>query len=846
MRKINLITSICSILFLVKTYGQEPLKTVNPNDQFILLEDMSDEFNTGNINWSKKWEQTNNLPNIAAWNLTNTANVAEGNYFNRGAAKITARYNGKNNNGTSIAINGKFYNAGCLQSQKSLPANFEGYIEATIRGADIDNSDPHPFNEGIDRARGLCPAFWLYSKFFDRNPAKGGVVYTEIDIQELQQHDFHDNVQDEVEDTESNLHIAFKDGNKRRWVRPKKNPEEQLNKYELGFDPRKDWHTYGCEITKEEINFFVDGKKVGKTLKNTHWSKLPLRVIMSLGMRVPFVDFGGNAFTSFDPQGNYPNNDRLKNLAERARRQLGELPESMYVDYVRVWKKGDTIDEPSCSIDTDLEGVKVTEKTKTSLTVEFDEISGVDTYELRAWRKGDFSGSINMPKAFAFEGGKSSPLTIDGLESGQEYTLVLRGVCIAGESTKLSEINATTIADITSCNTEAIITNVEATDKTKTSITIAFDELSGVDMYELRAWEKGDFSGSISTPKAFSFKGGNSSPLTIENLNAGQEYTLVLRGVCSVGKSTKLSEINATTIADVNKCSVDESISGLKAIDKTKTSITIAFDELSGVDMYELRAWEKGDFSGSINTPKAFSFKGGNTSPLTIENLDSGKEYTLVLRGVCSAGKSTKLSEINARTIADVTKCSVDASISGLQAVTNTESSITLAFDELSGVDMYELRAWKKGDFTGSINMPKAFAFKGGDSSPLTILNLDADEEYTLALRAICKVGKSTKISTINSSTQTLMSRVSIRSVRNKKEVRIFPNPIKENRFSLILKDNTASEINVFDIQGKKVFQRYYNTSTIELNKNDFGKSGLYFIQIKQGETTTIKKVILL
>ncbi len=640
MRKINLIISICSILFLVKTYGQEPLKTVNPNDQFILLEDMSDEFNTGSINWSKKWEQTNNLPNIAAWNLTNTTNVAEGNYFNRGAAKITARYNGKNNNGTSIAVNGKFYNAGCLQSQKSLPANFEGYIEATIRGADIDNSDPHPFNGGIDRSRGLCPAFWLYSKFFDRNPAEDGVVYTEIDIQELQQHDFYDGVQDGVEDTESNLHIAFKDGNRRRWVRPKRNPEEQLNKYELGFDPREGWHTYGCEITKEEINFFVDGRKVGKTLKNTHWSKLPLRVIMSLGMRVPFVDFGGNAFTSFDPQGEYPNNDRLKNLAERARRQLGELPESMYVDYVRVWKKGDTIDEPSCSIDSVLEGVKATEKTKTSITIEFDELSGVENYELRAWEKDDFTGSINMPKAFAF--------------------------------------------------------------------------------------------------------------------------------------------------------------------------------------------------------------KGGNTSPLTIENLDSGKEYTLVLRGVCSVGKSTKLSEINASTIPDVSKCSVDASISSLQVVTNTESSITVVFDELSGVDMYELRAWKKGDFTGSINMPKAFAFKGGNTSPLTIENLDASEEYTLVLRAVCGVGRSTKISTINSATQRLMSRVASESFENKKEVVIYPNPITENRFSIILKDNTTSVINVFDIQGKKIFQKDFNTQTIELNKNDFGKSGLYFIQIKQGETTTIKKIILL
>ncbi|WP_299602883.1 Ig-like domain-containing protein [uncultured Aquimarina sp.] len=337
--KKNVITTMLLCLLILQLYGQQPAITTNANDVFTLVDDMSDEFETGGINWSGKWEQNNNLPNIAAWNLTNSSNVSQGDYFDRGSAKITARYNGVNPDGTSIAVNGKFYNAGCLQSKQSLPPNFEGYIEAVIRGADIDNPDPHPFNGGIDKSRGLCPAFWLYSKFFDNNPADGGVVYTEIDIQELQQHDFYDGVQDGVEDTESNLHIAFKNGNGRRWVRPKQNPDEQLNKYPLGFDPREDWHTYGCEITRDEIHFFVDGKKVGKTLKNTHWGKLPLRVILSLGMRVPFVDFGGNAFTSFDPQGEYPNNQRLKTLAERARKQLGELPESMYVDYVRVWNK---------------------------------------------------------------------------------------------------------------------------------------------------------------------------------------------------------------------------------------------------------------------------------------------------------------------------------------------------------------------------------------------------------------------------------------------------------------------------------------------------------------------------
>ncbi len=825
-----------------------PLKTTNPNDEFVLIENMSDEFNNGTVNWSKKWEETNNLPNIAAWNLTNSNNVAEGNYFNRGAAKITARYNGKNRNGTSIAVNGKFYNAGCLQSQKSLPANFEGYVEAVIRGADIDNDNPHPFNGGIDRARGLCPAFWLYSKFFDANPGPGDVIYTEIDIQELQQHDFHDNKQDLIEDTESNLHIAFKDGNRRRWVRPKRNPEEQLNKYELGFDPRKDWHTYGCEITKEEISFFVDGKKVGKTLKNKHWSKLPLRVILSLGMRVPFVDFGGNAFTSFDPQGTYPNNDRLKNLAERARRQLGELPESMYVDYVRVWNKktdgGDGSDTPLCNADSVITGLTATTSTKTSITVAFNEVKGVDSYELRVWEKGKFTGSINTPKAFAFKGGDSSPLTISDLNPGQEYTLVLRGLCSAGESTEISQIDVTTVPDTPICDTSISVTGLNISAKTKTSLTLTFDEIAGVDTYELRAWEKGNFTGSINTPKAFAFKGGDSSPLTISGLTPGQEYTLVLRGLCSIGGSTEISQIDATTIPDAPQCDIDTTITGLNILTKTKNSLTLAFDEITGVSNYELRAWEKGIFTGSINSPKAFSFKGGDSSPLTISGLNPGEEYTLVLRAVCSAGKSTKISQVNAITIADP-KCAIDTVITGIQTTSSTKTSITLSFDEISGVSKYELRAWKKGKFSGSLNSPKAFAFKGGNSSPLTISGLDENEDYTLVLRAVCSAGKSTKISQINASTKSLVSKViTDNNESTNGKVVIFPNPIKDDYFSIILTDKITSEISVFDIQGKKVFQKQFNEKVITLKKDGLGKTGIYFIQINQGGTTITKKVV--
>ncbi|WP_168796678.1 T9SS type A sorting domain-containing protein [Cognatitamlana onchidii] len=316
-----------SLFISTWVYGQfNPIATIDPNDTWQYEQTYSDEFNSNTIDWSK-WSKTTNLPNVSAWKWNNDTNVTPGTFEGENAVEITMRHNENN-----IPVDGTYFNSGCMQNTTQLPAEFIGYVEARIYGAFILSREATV----LDRRRGVCPAFWLYSDFYDNKPI-GEAVYTEIDVVELQQFDYDalappGERQDDIHDAESNLHLVLNSSSGREWFRPKQPNarDEQLNKYELPgrFDPALGWHTYACEITPTELHFFVDGIKVGRTLNNTYWSDNPLKVIVSLGLRVPFVTFSDNRFQPLDPVTN-----------DRASKNLGEIPTSMYLDYVRVWSK---------------------------------------------------------------------------------------------------------------------------------------------------------------------------------------------------------------------------------------------------------------------------------------------------------------------------------------------------------------------------------------------------------------------------------------------------------------------------------------------------------------------------
>ncbi len=214
------------------------------------------------------------------------------------------------------------------------------------------------------------------------------------------------------------------------------------------------------------------------------------------------------------------------------------------------------------------------------------------------------------------------------------------------------------------CSTSIAISNLKVNDYTDTSITLAFDKLNSVNTYEVRAWPKGQFAGNINNPAAVAYQAGDSSPITINGLKAGTEYTLVIRAICSVGGSSELAQIDAFTSGpcsiDAEITSIDAEITSIRTVGVTNQSISIAFKEFTGENRYEVRAWPKGQFTGNINSPKATSYAGGNSSPITINGLAAGKEYTIVLRAICATGGTSKLMKVDSATSGVVARSSTE------------------------------------------------------------------------------------------------------------------------------------------------------------------------------------------
>ena len=287
------------IIFVAGVAGLLPLsgqtaKNVRPltaeeREKWVIRWNRSDDFSGEAVDW-KKWFKK--PEDFSGWTWDNEGNVA----VKDGVLAITLR------EGT------EGFTSGML---KSYAKGKYGYFEARIKGAAM--------------FPGASPAFWLYSNIDDSVVKAGEVRYSGIDIVELTQRQAHVEGNERVMD--HNLHAILANGEAglvgREWRRPndKRFEKDQANEYRAPFDPRADFHTYGCRVGKEEIVWYVDGVEVGRKA-NKFWHR-PMSVVLSLGVRAPFVKWENNRLVVNEEAGK------------------GEFPTTMFVDYVRVWEMGD-------------------------------------------------------------------------------------------------------------------------------------------------------------------------------------------------------------------------------------------------------------------------------------------------------------------------------------------------------------------------------------------------------------------------------------------------------------------------------------------------------------------------
>ncbi|SNR15571.1 T9SS type A sorting domain-containing protein [Tenacibaculum jejuense] len=338
-------------------------------------------------------------------------------------------------------------------------------------------------------------------------------------------------------------------------------------------------------------------------------------------------------------------------------------------------------------------------------------------------------------------------------------------------------------------------------------------------------------------------------------------------------------------------CGRDVSLTGLAAISNTKTSITVEFDEISGVDFYELRAWKKGDFTGSINETKAISFKSGNSSPLTISDLDINTEYTLVLRGVCEVGKSTKISHINATTSDDyladgvyyIQNPSGDIRINSPsgslvnQSDTNGDSAKWMftkvdthyLIKNLRNNEYLEVpyKVCNIGDDPRNLNVNLATYSKVLDDHQRWKITKIGEDYFLRPLHCDKAVDRPKNKPIlllwsfdVNNKNQNWRIVSVEQSNRTKSNIlkQDFQSDLKIEQdlayismnslgdyLTIHLTKNTSSEITIFNLHGEKVYNNQFNENTIEIKIENLGKKGLYFVKIQQGGYIITKKIVL-
>jgi beta-glucanase (GH16 family) len=273
----------------------------NPNE-WELDTNLSDEFSGNSIN-NSKWN--NNPSDWGPWSWE-----PDNAYQKDNNLSIRMRYE-EHARGVYTKL---FYKSGIIRSLDTITY---GYVEAKIKGI-------HTFP-------GASPAFWLYSigRELDgwnlRENTEGAIRYSEVDVVEMLQSNWtQGHGWDGPEVIDCNLHTVVIENGKELWKRPGGYPELTKNVYNAPWDPREDYHTYGAEIAKNKVTWYIDGKKIAE--KNNLYWHLPMHVTLSLGLRQPHVTYN-----------NCP--DGIDRCPVESEATATGFPTEMKVDWVRCYRK---------------------------------------------------------------------------------------------------------------------------------------------------------------------------------------------------------------------------------------------------------------------------------------------------------------------------------------------------------------------------------------------------------------------------------------------------------------------------------------------------------------------------
>ena len=390
----------------------------------------------------------------------------------------------------------------------------------------------------------------------------------------------------------------------------------------------------------------------------------------------------------------------------------------------------------SCAIPT---GLSVTNITNTSATVSWDAVEGVDNYEVEV-EDGDNTPAYELNRELS-----ATTIEVTGLSPDGEYKVKVKSKCSGGNNSEYTEwvfFNATPGDDPGSGGEGgpcAIPTGLSVTNITNTSATVSWDAVEGVDNYEVEV-EDGDNTPAYELNRELS-----ATTIEVTGLSPNGEYKVKVKSKCSGGNNSEYTEwvfFNATPGDDPGSggeggpCAIP---TGLSVTNITNTSATVSWDAVEGVDNYEVEV-EDGD-----NTPAYELNRELSATTIEVTGLSPNGEYKVKVKSKCSGGNNSEYTEwvfFNATPGDDPGSggeggpCAIPT---GLSVTNITNTSATVSWDAVEGVDNYEVEV-EDGDNTQAYELNRELS-----ATTIEVTGLSPDGEYKVKVKSKCSGGNNSE-----------------------------------------------------------------------------------------------------
>lgn len=358
---------------------------------------------------------------------------------------------------------------------------------------------------------------------------------------------------------------------------------------------------------------------------------------------------------------------------------------------------------------------------------------------------------------------------------------------------------------------------------TDNSAEISWTQVPGAQSYVVSFREASIFA-------SFTNLGAQQPPFTLTNLQPNTQYEVRVRAVCAFGNSSftgvrqfETIELNCAAPVLLNADPVDTD------------HATLRWGANASAQEY-IVDWRE-DGAQNWNTERV------SVNMLKIENLQPDTRYEFRVSILCANGETSGFSSVQDFRTLDVSVTCAAPSINAIQAA---RTSAEIRWDVVQNAGGYEIE-WRERD---ALN-PESWNREEIPNPNITLFSaagLEPGNTYEVRIRAICADNSPTDWSSIQVFS-TLFFRDEAVASANEWRVSVYPNPARE-AFYVALENSGESGValTLSDVTGRIVWKDDFvlaeSREEIEVAPGDL-PSGVYILQVRNGERTRTIKVVL-